>query len=244
MTAIRIGVLVPAGNTVHEAEFTALRPAGVEFSFRQFVQPAAGTREWCGELRACMAPALADLSAWDARVVLIGCTAASMRCAAPGFVADLERLAGAPIVTAAAASRDACMALGLKSVAVATPYGPANNRIIADYLRSAGIAVAALEGLAYDASPELWKQGTSSLVPERLVDYARTIDVPQAQGMYFPCTGVASLDAIARFEQLAGKPATSSVQAGWWAALRRAGIDGRREGAGRLLAEWPALASG
>ena len=30
---VRIGVLVPAGNTIHEREFAALRPDGVEFRF-------------------------------------------------------------------------------------------------------------------------------------------------------------------------------------------------------------------
>ena len=32
-----------------------------------------------------------------------------------------------------------------------------------------------------------------------------------------------------------------AVQAGFWASLRRLGVDGRRTGAGRLLANWPEL---
>jgi maleate cis-trans isomerase len=236
---IRIGVLVPAGNTVHEHEFAMLRPPGVEFAFRGFAQPGADAGGWCAELLDRMSAPIAELREWGASVLLVGCTAASMRCADPASRAELGRRAGVPVVTAAGASRAALAALGARSVAVATPYGPASNAVVTRYMRSAGIDVAAIEGLGYDASPELWKQGTASLVPARLLDYALSIDVPRADAMYFPCTGVASIEAIARYEARTGKRATSSVQAGFWAALHCAGVDGRQAGYGQLLAQWP-----
>ena len=43
---------------------------------------------------------------------------------------------------------------------------------------------------------------------------------------------------LAELEKKPGKTAISSVQAGFWAALRRIGLDGRQEGYGRLLSTW------
>ncbi len=164
---IRIGVLVPAGNTIHEREFDALRPAGVAFRFAGFAYPPADAADFCVDLAARMAEPVAALREWGARLLLVGCTAASMRCADPASEARLAQLAGVPVVTAASAVRDACAALGLKRLVVATPYGAASNGIVTRYLRSIGIevTVAAIRGLDLDRSPEVWKREVPALSP-------------------------------------------------------------------------------
>ncbi len=238
---IRIGVLVPAGNTIHEREFDALRPAGVAFRFAGFAYPPADAADFCVDLAARMAEPVAALREWGARLLLVGCTAASMRCADPASEARLAQLAGMPVVTAASAARDACAALGLKRLVVATPYGAASNGIVTRYLGSIGVEVAAIRGLDLDRSPEVWKREVPALSPRQVCDLGLSIDGPSAEALYLPCTGLASIEAIGLFECRTGKPALSSVQAGFWASLRRLGIEGRRSDAGRLVADWPAL---
>ncbi|MCU0757678.1 MAG: aspartate/glutamate racemase family protein [Steroidobacteraceae bacterium] len=239
---IRIGVLVPAGNTIHEREFAAMRPAGVEFRFAGFSYPPADAADFCVELTARMAAPIEQMRAWGARLLLVGCTAASMRCADAASEARLAQLAGVPVVTAAGAAREACVALGLRSVAVATPYGAASNGIVARYLASIGVEVAAIRGLDLDRSPEVWKREVPALTPVQVCELGQSIDGPAAEALYLPCTGLASIEAIELWEARTGKPAFSSVQAGFWASLRRLGLDGRQGGAGRLVAVWPAAA--
>jgi maleate isomerase len=236
--AVRIGVLVPAGNAVHEAEFRRLQPEGVEFRFAPFGFPPASAVDYCGELADGMVQAMVELKAWGARLLLVGCTTASMKCSGPAEDARLEALAGLPVITAAAASREAMAALGLSRVAVATPYSDGGNATVAGFLRRIGVEVAAIRGLGLDRSMDMWRNEAVTLPARRVADFALETDVPEAQAMYLPCTGVGSVEAIDLFEAERGKPAFSSVQAGYWASLRRLGIDGRRGFGGRLLKTW------
>jgi len=238
MSARRVGVLVPAGNTVHEREFAALQADSVEFAFRGFVYPSRESSEFCVALADSLSEPMAELRAWGAELVLLGCTTASMLCAR---CADVDRFAleaALPVVTAAAASLDALDALGLRALSVATPYGVAGNAVVREFLESEGITVTAIEGLALDRSPEIWKARAASLPPEELVALGSMLDSARSEGLYLPCTGVGSLETINAFERATGKPALSSVQAGYWACLRKLGIDGRRAGFGRLIERW------
>lgn len=234
---VRVGVLVPQGNTVHEREFDRLRPDGVEFKFLGFSYPQ-DPQDFCVDLIAQMAPALQGLRAWNADLVLVGCTTASIVCGGESFSQSLETIAETCVVTAASAAREAMTAMRIDTVSVATPYGVLNNGVVADFLKRSGVTVAALEGLDLDRTVEAWIAGQASLTPQRVFDLCRAADRPQAQGIFLPCTGMGSLDAIDRFEASTGKPAFSSVQAGFWASLKRLGVNGRCAGAGQLLQLW------
>ena len=241
MTSTRIGVLVPAGNSIHEREFEALRAAAhraVEIDFRPFEYPAAGVADFCSALFAQFAAPLQELRSRGAEIVLVGCTAASMRCATVAHDAALAEIAGVPVVTAARATREALTALALKEIVIATPYGAASNRIVREFVESLAVHVVAIEGFGYDADPALWKTEVPRVDGERGCEFALEIEAragaANIQGAYFPCTGMASIDAIARYESRTGRCGVSSVLAGFWAALGRAGIDLRRDDASTI----------
>ena len=232
----RIGVLVPQGNVVHEREFAQLRPPQVQFRFAYFSYPGPGGEDFCKDLIHQFEQPVAELKAWRAELVLVGCTTASMSCFAE-IPAQVEQMAEVPVVTAASASLEALAALRTTSVAVATPYGALNNQIVADFLESRRIHVAAIKGLGLDASIDTWSRAPH-LTPHEVVDFSLKVDVAAAQTLYLPCTGLGSLAALELFERVRQKPAVSSVQAGFWASLRRLGIDGRQAGCGRLIFDW------
>jgi maleate cis-trans isomerase len=234
----RIGVIVPAGNTVHEKEFGLLRPEGVSFRFAEFSSPPSSSADFCGDLAAQLRGPIGALKAWGADLILIGCTTASMTCSDAAFRQTLEGFAGVPVVTAAGASMDAVKALAVESVSVATPYGDRNNQVVAAFLNANAVAVAAIAGLNLDRSPEVWRAQAPTMSPQAVLDFGLATDVDGAQALYMPCTAIQSLEAIAPFEEKTGKPAFSSVQAGYWAGLRRLGVDGRRKGFGRLVEQW------
>ena len=237
-SSLRIGVLVPRGNTIHEREFARLNIAAVNFSFCSFAYPPADSPSFCDDLISQMDAPIRELKTCGVQAILVGCTTASMQCAGVRNQSRLEAMAGMPVVTAASASLAAAAALGLSRVSVATPYGERGNQVVSMFLESQGITVAAIEGLALDRSPEDWAASASTLPPEKLLALALRIDSAQSQGLYLPCTGIGSLDAIAMFEARTGKPAFSSVQAGFWASLRLLGCEARQSGSGRLLDTW------
>jgi maleate cis-trans isomerase len=234
----RIGVLVPDGNTVHEREFAAFPSREVEFRFAGFSYPPGTAADFCSELAARMTAPLATLRHWGAQLVLVGCTTASMTCAGAAQHARIEALAGVPVITAASAVREAIAALKLRRFTVATPYGELGNRVVAGYLESIGAEVVALGGLNLDRSIDVWLREAPSLTPLQLLEFSLRLDTAGSQALYLPCTGIGSIDTIELFERRTGKIALSSVQAGYWASLRRLGIDGRHAGHGRLLASW------
>jgi arylmalonate decarboxylase len=235
---IRVGVLVPSGNTVHQAEFARLRPKGVEFRFVGFTYPPRDSPSFNDDLIVSLGGPIAELKDWGARVILWGCTTASMACSSKDYMARFEQMAGVPFISAATASREAMKALGINSVSVATPYSELNNGIVAKFLTDLGIEVAAIEGLGFDKSAEIWLANQPSLTPDFVFKYGLSLDNDAADALYLPCTGMGSIQAIDMFEHKTGKPAFSSVQAGYWASLRRIGFDGRQSGHGQLLEVW------
>lgn len=238
MPEVRIGVVVPNGDLVHEREFLRLRPDGVSFRFASFSYPAMGNANFCGNLGAEMSAPIAELNDWGAKVVLIGCTTASMTCASPEWQAELERMAKVRVVTAAEASIQAISALGARSIAVATPYGDAGNRTVTTFLLGKGFAVASIKGLGLDRSVETWRKAAPCLSIAEMLGFSLSVDSENAQAIYLPCTGVGSLEVLDELEKSTRKPAISSVQAGFWASLRLLGINGRAKGFGRLIDVW------
>jgi maleate cis-trans isomerase len=150
----------------------------------------------------------------------------------------LEKIAGVPVITAASAVREAIAALGLRSVAAATPYSDGSNKIVADFLTRSGLKDSTVRGLGFDTSPQVWREKATTVTPEEIQAFCASIDQPSADALYLPCTGVRSVEALAALEQQCNKPAFSSVQAGFWAALRRLGVNGRQDGFGRLISTW------
>lgn len=233
----RIGVLVPWGNTAHEREFNALRSTDVQFAFRTFCYPASRTPRFCDELAQGMIVPARELAQWGAELIVIGCTTASMICAAfhdSGFESLLEL----PVVTAATAMREVIEAWDVPHLAVATPYGSANNAVVIDYLHSLGVRVTSIKGLDLDRSTEAWRAAVPALTPQRIFELAKSPDCADAQAVYLPCTAVGSLDIIDELERATGKAVFSAVLAAYWASLERLNIDGRRLDRGRLLREW------
>jgi maleate cis-trans isomerase len=194
-TDIRVGVLVPVGNTINEAEFNRLKPEGVAFRFAGFANPKNVEGDYCAALTAGMAAPMKDLADWGAKVIFIGCTTASMKCGDPASAARLESIAGVPVITAASAVLDAFRHMNLRTLSVATPYSAAGNKVVADFLSQQGIRVAGIAGLEYDKTPELWRAKAPTLTPEQMLDFSLKI-APDADALYLPCTGAGKLVEI------------------------------------------------
>jgi maleate cis-trans isomerase len=233
----RIGLVVPRGNVVHEREIEQLRPRGVTFRTLPFDYPL-GADDFCTSFTAALQPVLREFRHWGAEAVLVGCTTASMMCAPREFASELAEAAGAPVITAAAASKRAAEALGVCRLAVASPYGDPNNAILTAFLHSQGFEIVSMEALGLDVDLATWRAKAIPMPAEEVLALCLAADVDRAEAVYLPCTGVGSLGAIELFERRTGKLAFSSVQAGFWATLREVGIDGRRTGFGRLVQEW------
>lgn len=157
-------------------------------------------------------------------------------CASGSFVHGVlgERLlvrtmidAGAPAAcTTSGAMVEALSLLGVRSVAIATPYVDDVTERLVCYLAENGVRTVASNGLGLLG--HIWR------VPYRtVVDIVRAVDTPEADAMYISCTNLPTYHIIEPLEQALGKPVLTANQVTMWSALRA--MDLPAVGAGQSL---------
>ena len=142
---------------------------------------------------------------------------------------------GVPAITSAQAVGRAFRALGMKRIALVSPYSePVNARARRYFTEKHGLEIAALEGFAAKDSYSIGKLG-----PENARDAFARIDRPGIDAFAVPGANFGTLASIAAWEAEFKKPVVTSTQAALWAVARQLG-GARIHGFGRLLEEMPA----
>ncbi len=235
----RIGVLLPPGNPTVEPELYRMTPHGVSIHFARLDSSSSSsapgahggmedrTQAYLDSLPA-VAPAL---GAVNPAVVVLAFTAASY---SHGFAREhvladrIASLTGSRALTAAQAIFAALQHLGVKKLALGTPYPESISALGRAYWEAAGLKVVGYARLAgveniYDESEE------------RAYRLARQADVPEADAVLLSGTGLPTVGVLEVLERDLGKPVVSSNQASLWRALRMAGVREPVAGFGRLL---------
>ncbi|MFI1730206.1 aspartate/glutamate racemase family protein [Streptomyces acidicola] len=163
--------------------------------------------------------AVRTLNAIAPEVVAYACTSGSFVGGVAGERAMCEAMtrAGAvPSVTTSGALLDALNELGVRRLALVTPYTVSVTLALEEYLAEAGITVTgrAFMGL----TRHIWK------VPYRdVVDMARRAVRAPADALFISCTNLPTYDVIPQLEAELRMPVISANQVTMWAALRHLG---------------------
>lgn len=240
MTAIdygdraRIGLMVPSGNQVCEAEIHAMLPAGVAAMVTRLELRGSSEPEL---LRMLESLEVAARLLADARPRVIGfhCTAVSTfaPAMAQGIVRRFEDATGLPGAATADAVIAALAALGARRVLLLTPYiAPVHEREVA-FLAAHGVTLAGGSMLGLNTNAEM-----AELPPARIAEQARiaAAQAPTAEACFISCTAIRSAGLIAPLEAELGIPVITSNQAMAWHMLRHCGIAEAEPGFGRLMA--------
>ncbi len=166
-------------------------------------------------------------------VIAYGCTSASM---VLGEEKVFERIRSArpevkcttPITAAIAAFK----ALGMKKLAVLTPYSKEVNSAVTRYIEQRSLAVTAFGSFNEEDDNRAAKITTDS-IQQAAIELG---GLPDADGVFVSCTSLRTAPVIARIEEAIGKPVTSSNHAMGWHCLRLAGIRDKRPDLGQLYA--------
>lgn len=233
----RLGFLVPPGNPTTEPEVFRLAPAGVTVHFhRMFLaggEPGShqGQEERNHQQVAHMEESARLLAMVKPAVMVMAHTATSYTIGREGEAALVAKIAGAtgiPFITAFGSVVAALEHLGVRRVALATPYAREWTLRGKAHLQAHGIGVASWGHL--DDVSNIYDE-----TPERAYALARRVDVAEAQALFLSGVGMPTIDVIARLEHDLGKPVISSCSAMVWNALRAAGVGAKVTGFGRLF---------
>lgn len=163
--------------------------------------------------------AVRALMAVAPEVVAYACTSGSFVGGVAGeraMCAAMTQAGELPSVTTSGALLDALAAMGVRRVALVTPYTESVTSSLEEYLGQAGIAVTGRAFLGL--TRHIWK------VPYRdVVDMARHAVVGAADCLFISCTNLPTYDVIPQLEAELRMPVLSANQVTMWAALRRIG---------------------
>ncbi len=228
----KLGFVVLAMEQTVEEDVFRLAPPGVGVHFSRMAMSNEATLE---TLKA-MAPgieAAAALLRPDDRLdaVCYTCNCGTMVIGEERVRAALARGRPGPktttVMTGVARS---LKALGAHRISVATPYLDEINSHVAAFLRGHGFEIVEFQGLNLQTNLEV-----DCVAPEFLLEFAQSVDRPEADAVFVCCGALRTLDMVADLERAIGKPAVVSNQAMMWDMLRLAGIEDRIEGYGRLF---------
>ena len=161
-------------------------------------------------------PAIRSLLAVRPAAIGYACTSGSFINGVAGekHLLDIMVKAGAPAaVTTSGALVQALHALGVRKVAIATPYNQELTESLREFLRESGFGVVSSGYL--NMEHDIARVSTSAVIR-----MAEAIDRPDAEAIFFSCTNLHTYEIIKELEYRLGKPVLSANQVTVWAALQ------------------------
>jgi maleate cis-trans isomerase len=230
------GALIPSTNTTVEIEYSHLLPAEVaQAHYGRMMSSNHGASPFASPLDADVEYQAKLLG--TARVEMI-CLIQTSACLFKDDYDEVtcaritEHSGGIPAITSAMAIGEALKALGVRDVALVSPYSEEVNARARHYFEGKhGLKIAALEGFAAKDSYMIGKLG-----PENARDAFRRIDRPGIEAFVVPGGNFPTMKSIPEWEREFGKPVVTTNQASVWAILRRLGARDTIPGLGRLMA--------
>ncbi|MEW6081015.1 MAG: Asp/Glu racemase [Bacillota bacterium] len=232
----RIGLINIASSAVMEPEFYAMIPEGVAVLTARVTlgkvtpEELASLSEKGGQVEG-VTRALATARP---HVITFGCTAGSF-VKGPGYDQGIVRMmeevsGGIRCTTTTTAVVEAAKALGLRRLAVGTPYIDEVNERATRFLEAVGFQIVSMKGLGIVDDFTIGEQTSATVY-----NLAREVDVPEADGVFLSCTNLRGAEVIQALELDLGKPVITAIQATVWHSLRLVGVREPVRGFGRLM---------
>jgi len=227
-----IGLIALATDQVCELDVGSIIQGRRPLYISRIAFPPEVTVETLGAMREDMTRA-ASLLLPGGRldVIAYGCTTGTMVIGEDAVFARLRAARpDARCTTPTTAALAAFAALGMRRIAVLTPYPDAVNRRVYDYLASRGLEIVAFGSFNCATDPQI-----AAVAPDSIAAAAHALDGHGIDGLFISCTALRAASVVERLEAELGKPVVASNQAMAWHALRLCGDTAPVAGFGRLL---------
>lgn len=139
---------------------------------------------------------------------------------------------GVPVHTPIEAGVRALGALGVRRIALLTPYLEAAGDLIAGFFEAHGVQISSRTTFALDGD-----RAMNRVSPDCLVDVGHRClaETADAEALFISCTGLATAGVVEAIEAATGLPVVTSNQALAWDVLRGSGDASPLPGRGRLF---------
>jgi maleate isomerase len=228
----RIGLVVPANNSVIEPELWSALPAGCAVYATRLLAKGDLTPEAIRRMERDADAAVAALAATGVDVIAY-CDMVTTFIMEPGWneaaVRRFGEAAATPCISAWTALRDALARLGAKRLAVGTPYPASIHALVPRFFEERGFEVrshATLDILAMREVP--------TVDAARLAGFVSRLQTRGCDALVLLATDLPTFGSIAQLEQALGIPLLTSNQTLLWRALSELKITGVRN-LGRLF---------
>ncbi len=224
----RIGIIIPSSNRIVEQELVPSFPPGVGVNIARLRKEGLPP----SDLLPAIALAAASLCDAGCGVIVFNCTASSMEEGAEVNARILETIrkeTGRIAVTTASAIAHAVEVLGVKDLALLTPYTEAVTTRQRSYLQEIGLRVVNCEYKNVSTASNFFFLPQEYWLKELL-----QLATPQAQAYLLSCANLSCMSIIPRAEEQLGRPLLTSNQVILWDSLRQAGINDGLKNIGRL----------
>lgn len=248
----RWGVVIPAPNTAVEPDLWSLRPPGITFHIGRVpaeAPPPKDEAEYARledryssqiqtpEGRAKYEAAFKLLSGIGADHFLFPVSLVTTRTGIEGLQ-DLQRLfeqwsGGVGVTLGGQAVVDALEALGVRRVAVVSPYSEPAQQHVLDFLTEAGYDVVRSRALALGVGGI--ENMTTAMSVAEVVETLVDVDGPDVDVIFQSGANMSILAAVEEAERRTGKPVLGMNPTTVWSALRSNGFADRLEGCGVLF---------
>ncbi|MEX1147062.1 MAG: arylmalonate decarboxylase [Sphingomonadales bacterium] len=240
---MKFGVLGPSTNTVVQPDFDDLRPRSVTNHYSRILVPNRQAvsnetfMEGAWEISHNTLDAVRAALTCEPNYLVMGMSAVTFFGGAEGgkkWREGVEDASGLKVTTGAEAVTDALKAYGgIKRVSFMSPYFPAANNEVRNFLSDYGYETVRdipLECPSWIAIAEV--------TPDRVRDTFRKLDGDDVDAIIQVGTNLSAIRLAAAAEWWLGKPVIAINTATYWHALRANGINDKIDGFGRLMSDF------
>lgn len=217
----RIGLVVPANNSVIEPEFWSALPAGTAVYATRVMARGDLTPDAVRRMEAQVDQAVDAVAATGVDVIAY-CDMVTTFIMEPDWndtaVRAISERTGVAAISAWTALRDGLDALGARCIALGTPYPAVIHALAAPFFRGRGYDVAASATLDIVAMREV-----PTVDAERLGRFVASLDLTGCDALVLLATDLPTFDCLPALEAAIGIPVLSSNQTLLWRALRAVG---------------------
>jgi len=229
-----LGMIFPPLNYPVPPEATRLYPTGIKFLSRG-VGLEGMTPDGYDKAVPKILPAAMELKNEGATAISIMGTSLTFYKGAAfndELTKTVAKATGLPTTTMSTGIVDGLRAAKAKRVAVATAYIDEVTRRLKMFLEESGFEVVAAKGLGYERIPE------GAVTQDGLLNFSAGVfeSVKGADSLLISCGALKTIDLLVPLEKRCSVPVVSSTPHALWSAVKLAGLNGRVQGFGSVLA--------